>query len=328
VNGNQPAIATDSFIDRLKACGVYPLRAETVEILQLNITRRCNLSCKHCHVQAGPLRTEMMSREILAHCVHAAGHAGVTTIDITGGAPELHPDIEWLVQAMAGLGKRLIVRSNLVVLLEPAHWHLMEFFAANKVELVGSLPDYRAERADRQRGVGTFKRTIEAIRELNQIGYGRSDSILKLDLVHNPAGAYLPGSQTSLELEYRRILRHEFGVSFNTLFSLVNCPIGRYLDYLTASGNLTDYLRTLQCAFNAQTVAKVMCRRTLSVGWDGHLYDCDFNQVLDLMVNSGAPIHIKDFEISRLANREIVVRKHCFACTAGAGSSCQGSLTT
>ncbi|MEJ5359499.1 MAG: arsenosugar biosynthesis radical SAM (seleno)protein ArsS [Desulfobacterales bacterium] len=268
-----------------------------------------------------------MSRGILEHCVHAAGYAGVTTIDITGGAPELHPDIEWLVHAMAGLGKRLIVRSNLVVLLEPANRSLMEFFAAHKVELVGSLPEYRAERADRQRGAGTFNQATAAIRELNRIGYGRSGGILKLGLVHNPAGAYLPGSRTSWEAEYRRRLQHEFGVNFNTLFTLVNCPIGRYLEYLTASGNLKDYLRTLQSALNAQTGEKVMCRRTPSVGWGGHLYDCDFNQVLDLMVNSGAPIHIKDCDIRRLAHREIVVREHCFACTAGTGSSCQGSLT-
>jgi radical SAM/Cys-rich protein len=203
----------------------------------------------------------------------------------------------------------------------------MEFFAANKVELVGSLPDCRAERTDRQRGVGTFKRAIEAILELNRIGYGETGGRLKLDLVHNPAGAYLPGSQAALESEYRRRLRHEFGVSFNTLYCLVNCPIGRYLEYLTASGNLTDYLHTLQSAFNPRTVERVMCRSTLSVGWDGRLYDCDFNQVLDFTVNSGAPVHIQDFEFSRLARREIVVRTHCFACTAGAGSSCQGSLT-
>jgi radical SAM/Cys-rich protein len=328
VNEIQPGVAADSFIERLKTCGLYPLRAETVEILQLNITRRCNLSCRHCHVQAGPLRTEMMSRETLVKCIHAAGHAEVSTIDITGGAPEIHPDIEWLVQEMAGLGKRLIVRSNLVILLEPSHRYLMEFFAENKVELVGSLPDYRAERTDRQRGVGTFKRTIEAIRELNRIGYGRIGGSLKLDLVHNPAGAYLPGSQAALESEYRRRLQSDFGVVFNTLYCLVNCPIGRYLEYLNNSGNLADYLRSLQCAFNLQTVKKVMCRSTLSVGWDGRLYDCDFNQVLDFMVNSDAPIHIKDFEFCRLANREIVVRKHCFACTAGAGSSCQGSLAT
>ncbi len=323
-----PVVATDSFIDRLKTCGAYPLRATTVAVLQLNITRRCNLSCKHCHVQAGPSRTEMMSRDTLAHCVRAAGHPGVATIDITGGAPELHPDIEWLVQEAAGLGKRLIVRSNLVILLEPEYRHLMQFFAANKVELVGSLPDYRAERSDRQRGAGTFKLAIEAIGELNRIGYGEAGSGLRLDLVHNPAGAYLPGSQAALESEYRRRLKAEFGLNFNTLFCLVNCPIGRYLEYLTASGNLTGYLRTLQCAFNTRTVERVMCRSTLSVGWDGRLYDCDFNQVLDLTVNSGAPVHIQDFEFNRLATRDIVVRAHCFACTAGAGSSCQGSLTT
>ncbi len=327
MNADPQAQASGCFIDRLKACGCYPLRAEAIEILQLNITRRCNLSCKHCHLQAGPSRTEMMSREVLEHCVHAAMHPGVSTIDITGGAPELHSDIAWLVGAMSGLGKRLIVRSNLVVLLEPAYRHLMEVFAVNRVELVGSLPDYRAERFERQRGAGTFNRAIEAIRELNRIGYGGSDGGLKLDLVHNPAGAYLPGSQEALESEYRRRLQQHYGVTFNQLFSLVNCPIGRYLQYLNASGNLEDYLRTLQYAFNARTVEKLMCRRTLSVGCDGRLYDCDFNQALDLVVNSGATNRIRDFEFSRLADREIVVRNHCFACTAGAGSSCQGSLT-
>ncbi len=326
MNADPQALATESFIDRLKACGFYPLRAETVEILQLNITRRCNLNCKHCHVQAGPSRTERMSREVLKLCIRAAAHPAVSTIDITGGAPELHPDIAWLVQSLAGLGKRLIVRSNLVVLLEPAQRPLMEVFAANRVELVGSLPDCRPERSERQRGAGTFPRSIEAIRELNRIGYGRSDGSLKLDLVHNPAGAFLPGSQAALESEYRRILQQRYGVSFNQLFSLVNCPIGRYWHYLTASGNLEDYLRMLRCAFNARTVEKLMCRRTLSVGCDGRLYDCDFNQAADLTVNSGAPNHIQDFEFGRLADREIVVRNHCFACTAGAGSSCQGSL--
>jgi radical SAM/Cys-rich protein len=269
-----------------------------------------------------------MSRDTMEHCIRAAGHAGVKAIDITGGAPELHPDMEWLIREMAGLGKRLLVRSNLMILLEDDYRHLMELYAENNVELVGSLPDYRAERTNRQRGAGTFERVIEAIRQLNRIGYGALDGGLKLDLVHNPAGAYLPGPQSALESEYRRVLFDDFGVRFNTLFCLVNCPIGRYLEYLNNSGNLADYLRSLQCAFNLQTVKKVMCRSTLSVGWDGRLFDCDFNQVLDLMVDSDAPIHIKDFEFCRLATREIVVRKHCFACTAGAGSSCQGSLTT
>lgn len=320
-------VAADSFIDRLRACGAYPLHAASVRILQLNITRRCNLSCKHCHIQAGPWRMEMMPRATMAHCIRAAANDEVTTVDITGGAPELHPGLEWLVQQLAELGKRLLVRSNLVILLEPAYRHLMEFFAGNQVELVGSLPDYRAERTDRQRGTGTFKRAIEAMRELNRIGYGMSGSGLKLDLVHNPAGAYLPGPQAALEAEYRRRLGDEFGVSFNALFCLVNCPIGRYLDYLTASGNLPDYLHALKGAFNTRTVENVMCRTTLSVGWDGRLYDCDFNQVLGLTLNSGAPDHIRDFHWASIANREIVVRSHCFACTAGAGSSCQGSLT-
>lgn len=321
-------VLADRFVSRLRNCGVYPLRATTVEILQLNITRRCNLTCKHCHVQAGPWRTEMMSRETLVHCVRASTHAGVTTIDITGGAPELHPDLGWLIGEMASLEKRLLLRSNLVILLEHEHRHLMEFFAANKVELVGSLPEYRAERTDRQRGVGTFKRVIDAIRELNRIGYGVSGSGLTLDLVHNPVGAYLPGSQNALESEYRRILRDEHGVHFNKLFCLVNCPVGRYLEYLKTSGNLSDYIRALQCAFNIRTVEGIMCRSSISVGWDGRLYDCDFNQMLDLTLNSGAPGHINNFDYNRLIGREIVVRSHCFACTAGAGSSCQGSLTS
>ncbi len=315
-----------SFADRLRQCGFYPLRASAVEILQLNITRRCNLTCRHCHVQAGPGRAESMSRDTMEHCIRAAGHAGVKAIDITGGAPELHSGMEWLIREMAGLGKRLLVRSNLMILLEDDYRHLMEFYAKNNVELVGSLPDYRAERTNRQRGAGTFERVIEAIRQLNRIGYGALDGGLKLDLVHNPAGAYLPGPQSALESEYRRVLFDDFGVRFNTLFCLVNCPIGRYLEYLTNSGNLPDYISTLQCAFNTGTVERVMCRTTLSVGWDGRLHDCDFNQILGLTVNSGSPFHIRDFEFDRLSSREIVVRSHCYACTAGAGSSCQGSL--
>jgi radical SAM/Cys-rich protein len=321
------AMASEGFVDQLRQCGFYPLHAESVEVLQLNITRRCNLACKHCHLKAGPGRRESMSRETLAHCLRIAAHPAITTVDITGGAPELHPDLEWLIREMAGLGKRLLVRSNLLMLLENDYQRLMHCFAENNVELVASLPDYRAERTNRQRGPGTFERVIEAISRLNRIGYGATGSSLKLDLVHNPAGAYLPGSQSALESEYRRILDNEHGVQFNTLFCLVNCPIGRYLEYLTASGNLSDYLNTLSRAFNAQTVEKVMCRTGLSVGWDGRLYDCDFNQALGLTVNSGVPAHIGDFEYDRLFNRQIVVRSHCFACTAGAGSSCQGSLS-
>ena len=318
----------DAFIERLTDCGAFPLRASGIDILQLNITRRCNLSCKHCHVQAGPRRTEMMSRETMTRCIEVAGTEEISTIDITGGTPEMHQDLEWLIIKLAALKKRLIVRSNLLVMLEPAYRRYLDVFAANKVELVGSLPDCNAEKSDRQRGVGTFERVLQAIGELNQRSYGVPGSGLRLHLVHNPVGAYLPGPQAALEAEYRRLLGDRHGLSFNTLFCLVNTPIGRYLDYLKRSGNLSDYMRALQCAFNPQTVTSVMCRTTLSVGWDGRLYDCDFNQMLNLAVNSGAPDHIEAFDYARLAGREIMVRSHCFACTAGAGSSCQGALKT
>lgn len=316
----------EAFIDRLKTCGLYPLKASGIEILQMNITRRCNLTCKHCHVQAGPNRNESMSHDTLNRCISVAAYPGISIVDITGGTPELHPEFEFLVHEMAALGKRLIVRSNLVILLEPEFQPLMAFYAANRVELVGSLPDYRAERADRQRGAGVFDKTVAAILRLNQLGYAKSDSGLLLHLVHNPAGAYLPGSQAALEAEYRRVLFQSHGIVFNNLFCLVNCPIGRYLDYLKTSGNLMDYMHALQRAFNIHTVDRVMCRNTLSVGWDGRLYDCDFNQMLNISVNSGAPDQIESFDFDRLAGREIVVRDHCYACTAGSGSSCQGEL--
>lgn len=318
----------NEFIRRLIDCGVFPLRASGIEILQMNITRHCNLTCKHCHVQAGPNRKEAMGRETMMECIKVAGRPEITTIDITGGAPEMNPDLEWLIDELAGLKKRLIVRSNLVVMLEPAYRHYMDVFAANNVELVGSLPDYNAQKADRQRGAGTFELVIEAIRALNQRSFGVTGSGLALHLVHNPVGAYLPGPQPALEAEYRRVLRDKHDLEFNTLFCLVNSPIGRYRDYLKRSENLLDYMHSLQCAFNPQTLDSIMCRTTISVGCDGRLYDCDFNQMLNLPVNSGAPSHIETFDFARLAEREIVVRSHCFSCTAGAGSSCQGALAS
>lgn len=322
---NCPEIA-DTFVERLRLHGLHPLCATGVEILQMNITRRCNLSCKHCHVQAGPGRTETMSRETLAACVQAAGDPGVTTIDITGGAPELHPNLEWLVGEMGKLGKRVIVRSNLVILLEEGYRHLPEVFAANRLEVVGSLPDYLGEGTDRQRGRNVFNRAIEAIRVLNGVGYGRPGSGLVLDLVHNPAGAYLPAGQQQLEAEYRRVLSEVHGVSFTSLYCLVNCPMGRYHDYLKTSGNLVEYLRSLQTAFNPESAKRIMCRSTLSVGWDGSLYDCDFNQAMDLLICCPGHETIANYDGTALAGREIRLGGHCFACTAGAGSSCQGAL--
>jgi radical SAM/Cys-rich protein len=317
----------NTFAQQLRQCSAYPLKAVAVNTLQMNITQKCNLACKHCHVQAGPQRTEIMSRETINQCIQVAQHPSISTIDITGGAPEMHPDIEWLVREMAQLGKRILVRSNLVILLETGYQHLIDTFAKNKIEIVGSLPDYRAQRSDRQRGNGIYDKIMEAMRLLNKAGYGRPDSGLLLDLMHNPAGAYLPGSQSALEAEYKRVLSQEHNVFFNSLFCLVNCPIGRYLEYLKNSGNLDDYMQTLRKAFNPQTAQKVMCRTTVSVGWDGKLYDCDFNQVENLSVNSGSPDHIFTFNYNLLARRNIEIRDHCFACTAGAGSSCCGALT-
>ena len=316
-----------AFAEHLRRCGLYPLKAAGIDTLQMNITRRCNLSCKHCHVKAGPDRIEEMSSDILAHCIKAAQNPAIATIDITGGAPEMHPEIETLIRSMVQLNKRVLLRSNLVILLEKPYRRLMEVFADNGVELVASLPNYRAERSDRQRGRGVYRRVIEAMRILNEIGYGAANSGLILDLVHNPAGAYLPGSQSALEAEYRRVLWQEHNVVFNSLFSLVNCPVGRYLDYLTASGNLDDYMQTLQNAFNPKAADLVMCRKTVSVRWDGRLFDCDFNQVGNLSVNSGSPTHIRQFDFDCLSRRQVEVRNHCFACTAGAGSSCCGALT-
>lgn len=322
------SVPADSFAEQLRRCHAFPLKADSIGILQLNITRQCNLACRHCHVEAGPGQSLHMSDAVLEKCLEVAGHPAIHTLDITGGAPELHPRFQELIQRLHPLHKRLLVRSNLVILLNPPFAALPEFYAQHAVELVASLPDVRGERTDRQRGRGVFRNIIAVMRRLNGLGYGRAGSGLLLDLVHNPAGAYLPGVQAALEAEYRRILSQEHAVEFNQLFCLTNCPVGRYLDYLDQSGNLADYMQTLRTAFNPTAASKVMCRTTLSVAPDGNVYDCDFNQMLGLTVNSGAPTSIFDFDYERLASREIVVRNHCFACTAGAGSSCQGALKT
>lgn len=320
------ATPEDSFSARLRELSLHPFTAEGIAILQINITRQCNLQCKHCHVGAGPDRREMMSRETLERCFQIVEVHDIPTVDITGGAPELHPELPWFLEHITRLGRRSIVRSNLVILRDPEYAHYIERFARLGVEVVGSVPDYRRDRSDRQRGQGVFVQAIEAIGALNRLGYGQEESGLVLDLVHNPSGAYLPAAQSSLEHEYRVHLQQEHGIIFNRLFCLTNCPVGRYLDFLVQTDNLDDYMSALRRAFNPTAVPNVMCRTTLSVGWDGHLYDCDFNQMLGLTVNSGAPAHIRDFDFELLQRRQIAVREHCYACTAGAGSSCQGAL--
>lgn len=315
--GNVPA-----FGEKLQT----PLVADGIHILQLNISRRCNLSCKHCHVQAGPSRTEIMDRGILEKVLDILGNHPIDTIDITGGAPEMNPHLPWFIQQVTPLKRRLMVRSNLLILQDPTYAHFLDVYVDNGIEIVTSLPDVQALRTDRQRGEGVFQRVIDVLRDLNAKGYGQPGSGLVIDLVFNPVGAYLPGSQSSLEDHFRKRLKQEYGLVFNHLFALANTPVGRYLEYLIRSGNFEEYMTELINAYNVAAVDSAMCRTTLSVGYDGTLYDCDFNQMLELAVDHGAPSHIDIFNFETLAHRRIVVANHCYACTAGAGSSCQGAL--
>ena len=316
-----------SLSEKIREANRCPLCAKGIDILQINTGRRCNLSCRHCHVDAGPHRREIMSRAVLEKCLDILSSFPISTIDITGGAPEMNPYLEWFIGESSRLDRRLIVRSNLTLLLEERYRHFMDVFAKNKVEIVTSLPDYLETKSDRQRGAGVFGKVIAALRELNSIGYGMKGSCLRIDIVHNPVGAYLPGSQAALEREYHERLGSEHGVHFNELFCLTNLPIGRYLDYLIESDNFEDYISTLWHSFNPAAIENVMCLTTLSVGWDGSLYDCDFNQMLNLTVNHGAPTNIMNFDMDKLKNREIVINNHCYGCVAGCGSSCQGSTT-
>jgi len=303
-----------------------PLFADRIEIFQVNLGNRCNLACRHCHVDAGPDRGEIMSRGLLERCLEILRASDIPTIDLTGGSPEMNPDFRWFLRECAALGRRLLVRSNFTILLEEAYADLPDLYAELGVELITSLPGFDAERTDRQRGRGVFDRVIRALRLLNGKGYGGPDGRLVLNIVHNPTGAYLPGSQCALEQQYRTALSEGHGVRFNRLFSITNMPIGRYLSYLLESENYEDYMEALVRAFNPAALENVMCRNTLSVGWDGTLYDCDFNQMLKLPVNHGAPENIRDFDYAALKRRQIVVGNHCYGCTAGAGSSCQGEV--
>jgi len=316
----------ESFAGRLKSCSMYPLRALSVDVLQVNITRKCNLACRHCHVEASPGREEEMERRVMEACLAAASHPGVSTLDITGGAPETHPDFEWFVREASRLEKRLLVRTNAAILSGPAYSRFIRIYAEAGVEVVASLPGVAPERTDRIRGPGVFGQIIGALRALNAAGYAVPGTGLVLDLVHNPAGAFLPGAQRALEDDYRSRLRREHGVEFNRLFCLANFPVGRFLDFLARSGNLDEYADLIRRSFNPASVGGVMCRTTVSVGCDGRLFDCDFNQALGESGEAGAHGHIRDFDFEKLSCRTIKPGFQCYACTAGAGSSCQGAL--
>jgi radical SAM/Cys-rich protein len=314
------------FAERILDTNRSPLRSENIETLQINTGRRCNLICRHCHVEAGPDRVEVMQRAVLEKCLEIVANSDISAMDITGGSPEMNPHLEWFLDEAAKLGRRLMVRSNSAILVEDAYNKFIEIYARNGVEIVTSLPDWRETKTDSMRGRGIFAKIIKAMKDLNLRGYGMVGSGLILNIVHNPVGAYIPGTQESLENEYRKRLAGEHGISFNSLFCITNIPIGRYLDFLIQSGNYYDYISKLCGAYNPSAVEHVMCKTTISVGWDGTLYDCDFNQMLALPVNHGAPQCIFDFDLAKLRNRDIVVNNHCYGCVAGAGSSCRGTI--
>jgi radical SAM/Cys-rich protein len=304
------------------------LSPSRLEIFQVNLGKLCNMACRHCHVDAGPDRTDaMMTDEVVDCVIEAIKRTRAHSVDITGGAPELHPRFRDLVEASVNAGKHVMDRCNLTVLLLPRNNGLIEWFAERNVEVVASLPHYRRPNTDSQRGEGVYERSIKAMQLLNKAGYGKGDPRRRLTLVSNPAGAFLGASQATLEGEWRQSLDREFGVTFDRLFVLNNMPISRFLEWLQESGNLEAYMQRLVAAFNPAAVEGVMCRNTLSVGWDGRLYDCDFNQMLDLELSAEAGEHISTFDEERWQHRTIATARHCFGCTAGAGSSCGGQTS-
>jgi radical SAM/Cys-rich protein len=314
------------FTDKLAAQGYQPFKPTEIEIFQLNIGKLCNQACAHCHVDAGPdKKEENMSMEDLAKCVELiAATPTIQVVDITGGAPEMHPGFRWFVEECTKLGKRVIDRCNLTIIMaNPKYRDLPEFLAKNKVHVVSSLPYFSKKRTDGQRGDGVFEDSIKALQLLNEVGYGMPGSDLVLDLVFNPSGAYLPGKQEELQAEFKRQLDRKFGILFNELFAITNLPVSRFLDYLLETGNYEEYMQKLVDAYNPSTVESLMCRNTISVSWDGLLYDCDFNQMLDLKVAAKGQ-HINTFDADELRKRNIVMNQHCYGCTAGAGSSCTG----
>ena len=315
-----------AFKERLQQLEAFPLQPRALEILQVNLGYLCNQVCAHCHVDAGPDRKEIMSLETIEKVLEVARVTKVGTLDLTGGAPEMNPHFTYLVEKAKSIGIReVIVRSNLTILeANPTYKKLPAFFKEMKVRVVSSLPHYSLKRTDKQRGEGVFSKSIAALKNLNALGYG-SDPELVLDLVYNPSGAFLSAEQTQLERDFKSRLNDQFGIVFNQLFCINNLPISRFLDYLIASDNFDDYMQTLVESFNPATLAGVMCTNTLSVGWNGVLYDCDFNQMLEMPVASTAK-HINDFDADALLTRPIRVNQHCYGCTAGSGSSCQGSL--
>ena len=302
------------------------MRRAKPEILQVNVGKLCNLTCSHCHVNAGPKRKEIMTRETIDRIIDWFARTEIPTIDLTGGAPEMIPDFRYFIERVKTLrpSRRVIDRCNLTILLEPGYEGLAQFLARHKVEIIASMPCYTAENVNAQRGQGVFDSSIKALRVLNSLGYG---SDLPLHLVYNPVGAFLPGPQAELEADYKRELKKHFGIIFNNLYTITNLPIARFASYLRHNNKLEEYMQLLIDNFNPATVFGLMCRNTISVGWTGEVFDCDFNQMLNMNWRNGSgPLHLWDLDPAAVENREILTGNHCFGCTAGAGSSCAGAL--
>ncbi|MCM2373964.1 arsenosugar biosynthesis radical SAM (seleno)protein ArsS [Aporhodopirellula aestuarii] len=314
------------FDQKLCSSGLPTLRATSIEVLQINVGKLCNQTCTHCHVDAGPDRRESMSRETAEQIIGVLANNDIPTLDITGGAPEMNPNFRWLVEQARKLGRRVIDRCNLTILMANGFKDLPEFLAEHDVEVVASLPCYMEENCDSQRGDGVFKRSIGALKRLNQLGYGYPGSGRKLTLVYNPTGTSLPPSQHELEATYRDELKSRYDIVFSELHTITNLPISRFLDDLLRNDQLDEYMQKLIEAFNPVTVEGVMCRTMVSVDWQGNLFDCDFNQMLNMSLPADLPRHISDFDPARLGDRVIQTGRHCFGCTAGCGSSCQGAV--
>lgn len=318
-----------TFIDDVRASGWTSLRPGELEIFQINVGKLCNMTCMHCHVDSGPDRVdENMDRATIDACIRAIEKSGAHTVDLTGGAPELNPHFEYLVDACVGMGKHVLDRCNLTILTVPRFSHLPKWFAERGVEVVCSLPHYRKIGTDAQRGEGTYVKSLRALAALNEAGYGQGDPRRQLTLVTNPVGAFLAGNQESLEAEWKAALATNHGVHFDRLLALNNMPMSRYLEWLLETGNLEDYMQRLVAAFNPGTIGGLMCRNTLSVDWQGYLYDCDFNQQLEMNVAgaAGPRLHVSDFDPEAWLQHDIATHQHCYGCTAGAGSGCGGAI--
>lgn len=327
-HGQNADYALVPFQQKMEENNLFPLKPLQIETLQINVGKMCNQVCKHCHVDAGPDRKEIMTQETMQSCLEVLkNNPELKTVDLTGGAPEMNPNFRWFVEEITKLNRHVIVRCNLTIILANKKYHnLPEFYKQHQIKVISSLPFYSKDRTDNQRGDGVFEQSIKALQMLNEVGYGKENTNLILNLVYNPAGAFLPPNQLSLEKEFKQELFKKFSIEFNNLFAITNLPISRFLDYLLTSGNYESYMLKLANVYNPLAAANVMCRSSISVGWDGYLYDCDFNQMLELKVDAKSK-HISNFNSVDLQKRNIIVGQHCYGCTAGSGSSCGGSVT-